>query len=302
VHLPLSRYAVYSHHPRHQDLPADHPSLLRMILLTGDAGYIGTNLKPLLGEPVVGYDRLHGWELASMDKNAFRNTNIDTVVHLAADISVPESMKYPVEYYQNNLGRTIDLVRLAQDAPRVKHFVFASSAAVRGNTPYGWSKLYAEEVVKASSLNYAILRLENVVGGVEQHDNFIAKCFDYTLNDKGYIPLYNQPDSHSAFCERDFIHVLDVCRAIIAAVEYTHRGLSIRCDIGTGVTTNVLDVLKMVQKVTGQGTTYRWTSKPPRTGDIGTSCANPINDLDWSPDFNTIHKIVRQMWWEQRNM
>jgi len=273
-----------------------------MILLTGDAGYIGTNLKPLLDEPVVGYDRLHGWELASMDKNAFRNTNIDTVVHLAADISVPESMKYPVEYYQNNLGRTIDLIRLAQEAPKVKHFVFASSAAARVHTPYGRSKLHAEEVLMNSSLTYAILRLENVVGGIEQHDNFIKKCFDYTLNDLGYLPLYNQPGTQSAFCERDFIHVLDVCRAILAAVEYTHRGLSINCDIGTGVATNVLDVLKVVQEVTGEGRGYRWTSKAPRAGDVGTSCADPINDLDWQPMFNTIKKVVRQMWWEQRNM
>lgn len=266
-----------------------------MILVTGDRGYIGSNFIRMSKEPCIGWDRSADYDLSEMNSTSLIVTGANTIVHLAADINLGESIVEPMKYWQNNLARTIDLIALADELPQIQSFIFASSAAARGDTPYGLSKRYAEHILRTTDLNYAVLRLENVVGGANQHGNFIKKCFDYAVgNDAGgYLSLYSAPGRHSSFCKRDFIHVFDVCRAIIAAVDYTRNHGPIHCEIGLGEPTETLEVLRIVEDVTGK--TIRWTSKAHRQGDIDTSFAEMGNDLDWTPQYNTIQKVVRQI-------
>ncbi len=267
-----------------------------MILVTGDRGYIGTNFMAASREPCIGYDKKNGNELAEMTAHSLLATGVNTIVHLAADIDLEESLDDPVKYWQNNLARTIDLIALAEQAKQIKSFVFASSAAARDDTPYGLSKRYAEKVLSTSTLDYAILRLENVVGGINQHDNFVKKCFDHVGVEK-YLPLYAQMGRPSEYGERDFIHISDVCWAITAAIDYTRNHGTIHCEIGLGKATSIRDIVDMVSNIAKSG--LRWSAKPPRLGDIAVSYAEMKNELDWAPQYNTIQKVLRQMWRER---
>lgn len=255
------------------------------ILVTGSNGYIGSNLLPMLTD----YKGL----VSSLDTFKKPPEGVNCFVHLAAWIDAAESNEKPMMYWENNLARTIDLIDIAK-AWDIKSFVFASSAAVHGDSIYGKTKLYAEEVLKTSGLTYSILRLENVVGGVKQHDNFLKKAFQFAMGDEGYLPLTRDPDNTRDFCKRDFIHVEDVCRAILAAVDYNWNYGSISCDIGLGKPVSLMAMYDLIGETVGRKP--GWTSRDPFKGELGTSSADTRNNLDWAPQYTSPRKVVRKMW------
>src|SRR5579862_4320545 len=172
------------------------------ILVTGGAGYIGSQMALELvdaGESVVVLDNLstgHRWAVAEgvplvvgetgdqpLVTQLIRDHGIDAIIHFAASIVVPDSVRDPLGYYRNNTVNTRALIECAVNNG-VRNFIFSSTAAVYGNpteipvkedspmqpiSPYGWSKLMSETMLRdagsAHDLRYVILRYFNVAGG-----------------------------------------------------------------------------------------------------------------------------------------
>ncbi|MGB7034471.1 MAG: NAD-dependent epimerase/dehydratase family protein, partial [Xanthobacteraceae bacterium] len=171
------------------------------ILVTGGAGYIGSQMVRELtdaGEPAVVLDNLstgHRWAVAegvplvvgetgdqALVTRLIRDHDVDAIIHFAASIVVPDSVRDPLGYYRNNTVNSRALIECAVNGG-VKHFIFSSTAAVYGNpasisvteetptmpiSPYGWSKLMTEIMLRDASaahgLRYAALRYFNVAG------------------------------------------------------------------------------------------------------------------------------------------
>lgn len=173
-----------------------------MILVTGGAGYIGSQVVYQLldaGERVLVLDNLQTGTRQSLEhvncelvvgdigdidllKQLFKRYDIEVVMHFAASTNVPESVQHPNKYYLNNVANTVRLLSLCEQC-HLKHFIFSSTAAVYGNVnvplvsetaachpinPYGWSKWMAEKIIidsaQAQKMNYIILRYFNVAG------------------------------------------------------------------------------------------------------------------------------------------
>jgi len=227
-----------------------------LVLITGSAGYIGGFLQG------VGVDDLstgkgktdHVIDIRDSDRLARVLRGVDVVVHLAGVKDVPESVSDPVKYWERNLVGTLRLCE-AMLAVGVNKMVFASSAAVYGPTPYGKTKIVCEKLLENMPINAAILRLFNVGGGG------LKKAIE-----SGSVVVHgNDYDTKDGTCERDYVHELDVVDAINKSVDYLMGGGNTFCaDIGTGVTTSVLEAVR--------GTKY--AIGPRRVGDIPMSVAH----------------------------
>ena len=309
------------------------------ILLTGGAGYIGSHAAVALssaGHQVVLLDNFsnsHPSVVKRVEKITKKTLNcieadvrdtslvlmalldhqIDAVIHFAGLKAVGESVKYPLDYYLNNIAGTISLLDAMRMAA-VKTLVFSSSATVYGDpqylpidenhptctaNPYGRTKLHVEELLKdlANSddeWKIICLRYFNPVGahvsGLIGEDPegipnnltpFIVRVADgqlAVLNVFG--DDYPTPDGTGV---RDYIHVMDLAEGHLAALNYVknHPGWAV-FNLGTGFGHSVLDVLNEYQKVIGIKIPYKIA--PRRAGDIATSYAQVINArnaLDW---------------------
>lgn len=227
-----------------------------MVLVTGKAGYIGAYV------PGIGVDDLSTGKRHTDHVLDIRDSRlvellegVEVVVHLAAVKSVDESVADPIKYWDRNLCGTLRLCESMLKAGVTK-IVFASSAAVYGNTPYGQTKLACEQLIKSLPLQAAILRLFNVGGG----------SLKQAMN-KGEVTVYGTDyPTRDGSCERDYIHELDVANAIRRAKHYLmDGGKTFTADIGTGETTTVLEAV--------QGHPYKLG--PRRPGDLAVSVANP---------------------------
>ena len=212
--------------------------------------------------------------------HVFENREISGVLHLAAKKRVGESVEHPDYYWQENVGGLQNLLT-AMKVHKVKNFVFSSSAAIYGQpnlstgevitedtpcipiNPYGATKLEGEVLSRAMSesdgLKVAALRYFNVAGAgrPELGDQYIFNLVPMVFSEleRGRQPLvfgdnYPTPDGS---CIRDYVHVQDLAEAHISAmnfVERTEAGFT-AINIGTGSGASVLEVLKMIQEITG---------------------------------------------------
>ena len=310
------------------------------ILVTGGAGYIG--LETVLGllkkqHKVTIIDLQDDYlkdfnEIQYIKGNAgdinllswvFSKNKIDMVIHLAAHISVPESVADPLSYYDNNTSTTINLLK-AMTEYSVKNIIFASTAAVYGNSdqlvselhtlqpsqPYGLSKLFCEQIIqdsaKAYDLNYLIFRYFNVAGSNLDKDwissvhnknkntliQAIAKvCAGIEKEITVYGNDYPTPDGT---CIRDFIHVSDLSDIHCLGVDYLlNSGKSniLNCGYGRGV--SVQEALNYACQNYNIKDKIKVASR--RDGDIIYSVANCnkiCQTLRWSPRYNTISDII----------
>ena len=250
---------------------------------------------------------------------------IEGVVHLAALKSVPDSMSDPAAYERTNVSGTRTLVE-AMSARGIRHLVLASSAAVYGPVderlghaidestalhpanPYGETKVAAERIVEEFAATAgggcAILRIFNVAGievGLDPEASaggvifaaveaaFADTPFDLTGSD------YPTPDGT---CVRDYVHVVDVARALAAAAERA-TGLEARtitANIGTGRGTSVLGVVDAVQRVTGRALDVE--RRPRRAGDIPVAVASveaAKRELGWTPALD-LDRMITGLW------
>ncbi|MEX0621785.1 MAG: UDP-glucose 4-epimerase GalE [Candidatus Woykebacteria bacterium] len=251
------------------------------ILVTGGAGFIGSHVtKQLLdkGYETVVYDNLsrgfkklvdpravfiHG-SVLEKDKLAQALGNVDTVIHMAAFIVVPESVEKPDLYHQNNVKGSEVLLEAMKEAG-VKKLVFSSSATVYGDpdklplteespvkkatNPYGETKIEMEKLImkeqEESGLNAVILRYFNPYGPNELHDpetHAVPNFIKSTLAEKP-IPLYWKGEQI-----RDFIYVEDLASAHLAALEV--EGYHVY-NVGTGSGTKIIDLVEKIFKIIG---------------------------------------------------
>jgi UDP-glucose 4-epimerase len=280
------------------------------ILVTGGAGYIGSHIVKLLETTthnVIATDyKIDGIDLAisySELNSLFVNNDINVVIHTAAKKAVGESVEQPEYYYEQNIHGTNNLLK-AMKENNVKKIVFSSSAAVYGIqgsdpikedgpcspiNPYGQSKLINEWMLSNASSAWGLqaisLRFFNVAGaGWEDlkdpgRANLIpiAKSnIDNSFATEVYGIDYDTPDGS---CIRDYVHVLDVAEAHLAAIRALKDGHQI-FNVGTGQGYSVLEILNNL------GADY--TVAPRRAGDPEQLVAdvNKIkNDLGWEAKY-----------------
>ena len=321
----------------------------KTILVTGGAGYIGSHVVRQLGEAghrVLVLDNLstgfreavlHG-ELVEGDTGdrpfitqLLREHGIDSVLHFAAHIVVPESVSDPLKYYGNNTCNTRNLLA-ACAAAGVTHFIFSSTAAVYGIppnmecaedsplapiNPYGRSKLMSEwmlqDLAAANSLRYGVLRYFNVAGAdpggrigqsTPKATHLIKVACEAVVGKRDHIDIfgtdYPTPDGT---CIRDYIHVEDLARAHLLALDHLHGGgASFTANCGYGHGYSVREVLDMVQEVSGAKLDIR--EVPRRAGDPPALIARAerIRELlGWAPRHDDLRDIVTHaLAWERR--
>lgn len=256
----------------------------------------------------------------------FTTRNITAVMHFASLIEVAESVQKPGLYYQNNVAALIVLLN-AMVRHNVKNFIFSSSAAVYGEprmpklhekhqllpvNPYGRSKKIAEEIIQdyagAGLLNFAILRYFNAAGADpegrvgERHtpeSHLIPLLLQVAAGKKADITI-NGEDYPTAdgSCIRDYIHVSDICSAHLLAMQALRKGkTNIVFNLGTGHGYSVKQVIKAVQRVTGQ--TIKTVSGKKRAGDPAVLVADAElikQELGWVPKYSELDTIISHAW------
>jgi UDP-glucose 4-epimerase len=220
------------------------------------------------------------------------------VIHLAALKSVEDSQKYPSLYKENNVSGTQNILK-AMEKYDVKNLVFSSTAAVYGETENGiateltkiqpvsyygktkvLSELLIEEAHKDFGLNFINLRYFNVAGSLNKNlqddskNNLIPIVINQIrngINPKIFGDDYPTPDGTAI---RDFIHVVDIVDAHLAAVNYlTNGGSSQTLNIGTGIGTSVLEIVSEIISQLGSDLVPKFVGR--REGDIGVVVADP---------------------------
>jgi UDP-glucose 4-epimerase len=318
------------------------------ILITGGAGYIGSHVVLKLREQnervIVLDDLSRGFRRAVLDAplvvgdvgdreqvlEILRAHSVDTVMHFAASTIVPESVRDPLRYYQNNTCATRTLLQCCVETG-VRSFVLSSSAAVYGIpangfaaedtltqpiNPYGTSKLMAEwmlrDVAAASPLRYVSLRYFNVagsdlgarIGQATRGATLLVKvACEAAVGKRSHVSIfgtdYATPDGTGV---RDYIHVEDVASAHVAALSYLRNGgTSTALNAGYGHGYSVREILASVQRVAGKRLIIQ--EEPRRPGDPPTLVARADrirSELDWQPNWDALDTIVRSaLQWEQ---
>ena len=273
-------------------------------------------------------------DLESMDRIFEENPEIDSVIHFAGYKAVGESCSKPVEYYHNNVTGTL---MLADSMRRhgVKTIVFSSSATVYGDpdevpikesarvgnatNPYGETKVIIERILKDIYLsdkewNVAVLRYFNPIGAhasglIGEDPNGIPNnLMPYiTKVAMGKLPMLhvfgNDYDTHDGTGVRDYIHVVDLAKAHLRALEVIkeRRGVDY-FNIGTGNGYSVLDIVKAYKEATG--IEIKYVIDPRRPGDIAACYADPTKAkeiLGWEAEFGIFEMCRDSNNWQQKN-
>ncbi len=318
------------------------------VLVTGAAGYIGSVVTEELageGHTVIAVDDLrHGHraavppsvqfvELDLMDGPAvqrlFAETEVDAVVHLAAEALIDESMRNPGRFYGVNVTGGLNLLE-AMIAHDVKAIVFSSTAAVFGEpreipiaedahkepvNPYGDSKLAFERILdwyaEAFGLKYVTLRYFNACGATDEHGEYhvpethiIPILFEVALGQRAEFSLFGTDyDTPDGTCIRDYIHVTDIARAHVLALSQINSVGRTAYNMGNGNGYSNAEVIACVREVTGFPIPV--VPAPRRTGDPSRLVATHDRierELGWEPLFPELEAMVRSAWaWRTRH-
>ena len=264
----------------------------------------------------------------------FDEQKIDAVIHFAGYKAVGESVHKPIEYYTNNIDGTLILTDVMR-AHGCKNFIFSSSATVYGDpafvpiteecpkgkctNPYGWTKWMIEQILTDihtadPEWNVILLRYFNPIGahksGLIGEDPkgipnnllpYIAQVAIGKLNCLGVFGNdYDTPDGTGV---RDYIHVVDLARGHVKAIEKlaANDGVSIY-NLGTGHGYSVLQVVAAFEKACGHK--IRYEIKPRRDGDIAQCYCDPSRaerELGWKAEYG-IEEMCADSWnWQTKN-
>jgi len=272
-------------------------------------------------------------DISAMDA-VFKKHNIDCVIHFAGLKAVGESVAVPLAYYGNNLQSTVSLCEVMKNNG-VKKFVFSSSATVYsgenpipyteesivGNcsNPYGWTKFMCEQILidtanAEKDWAVALLRYFNPIGAHLSGDigedpvgipNNIMPLISQTavgklecLNVTG-----NDYDTIDGTGVRDYIHVVDLAKGHVAAIEYLNKNTGAAAfNLGTGKGTSVLELISAFEDATGVKVNYKFA--PRRPGDLAAFYAftkKAANELGWRAE-KTIAQACADSWkWQSQN-
>jgi len=318
------------------------------VLVTGGAGYIGSHVVKLLERAkyevltidnlstghrkAVVYGKLVEGDLANKDllRKIFEEFKPDAVMHFAASIVVPESVKYPLKYYRNNVANTLNLLEVMQESD-VNRFIFSSTAAVYGFpeeipvketapikpiNPYGETKATVEKILRDLSkanenFKYIVLRYFNVAGADPEGEigfsypnptHLIIRAVKVAKGEIEKLYIYGTdyptPDGTAV---RDYIHVMDLAKAHIDALKHLMEGgESDIFNVGYGHGYSVKEVIETIKRVTGRD--FPVEEAPRRPGDPPILVANSSKiqqKLDWKPQYDNLEFIIQTAWhWE----
>ena len=325
----------------------------RNVLVTGGAGYIGSHaVLELLdaGWPVTVIDNLvTGFRDAvpegvpfyegdvgdpSLVRRIIQEQDVGAVMHFAGSVVVPESVRNPLKYYENNTARTGALIAECV-ANGVKHFIFSSTAAVYGTpatgmvtedsptipiNPYGWSKLMTERMLADASaahdFNYCALRYFNVSGAdpagragqsTAGATHLIKVACEAATGKRSHVEVYGTDfDTPDGTGVRDYIHVSDLAvahrLALQRLMDEPKASLVMNCGYGRGY--SVQEVLDVVDRLTNTKIDRRIAAR--REGDPSLLVSDPSllrNTLPWVPRYSDLEEIVgHALAWERSRL
>jgi len=263
----------------------------------------------------------------------FTENTIDAVIHFAGLKAVGESVSQPLRYYHNNITGTLILCEVMQKFG-VKKMVFSSSATVYGmsnqvpftedmplsaTNPYGWTKVMIEQILRdvyAADNEWAIsmLRYFNPVGahpsgkiGEDPNgipNNLMPFITQVAVGKLKELRVFgNDYPTKDGTGVRDYIHVVDLAKGHIKALEKILKGQGVSAyNLGTGTGYSVLDMVNAFEKATGQAVPYKIVDRRP--GDIAASFADPSRaekELNWKAE-KTLEDMCRDAWrWQSQN-
>lgn len=321
------------------------------ILVVGGAGYIGSHaVRELVkeGNQVVVLDSLYTGHRKAVNPQAkfyqgdventflvskiLRTEKIEAVMHFAAYSLVPESVKKPLKYYDNNVSGMISLLQAMKDAG-TKYLIFSSSAATYGVpqempiteetplnpiNPYGETKMMMEKIMswadKADGIKYIALRYFNVAGAAsdgsigEDHapeTHLIPNILKSALAGDGNFTIFGDDyDTTDGTNVRDYVQVEDLIAAHILALKHLIKSnQSDVFNLGTAHGYSNLEILQAAKKVTGRDIPY--TIGPRRGGDPDSLVADSTKArtiLGWQPEHEDVNDVIATAWkWHQKH-
>ncbi len=246
----------------------------------------------------------------------FNENDIEAVIHFAGLKAVGESVSMPIEYYDNNINSTLSLIKVMKKY-RCRKFIFSSSATVYGapnklpilenfplstTNPYGTTKLVNEYILSdlyKSDNNWEItlLRYFNPIGSEKTGtlgenpngipNNLMPYIVRVAIGQLEKLYVYgNDYPTHDGTGVRDYIHVVDLARGHVKAIEKSKKGINIY-NLGTGTGYSVLDVVKTFEKVNNVKIPYVITERRP--GDVAECYADVSKakrEIEWEAKYN----------------
>lgn len=255
-----------------------------------------------------------------------QSSKFDAVMHFAGMKAVGESVEKPLTYYENNIQGTVNLLKAMRETG-VQKLVFSSSATVYGDkgemssklvetmttgvgvtNPYGWTKVMIEQIIRDVATSDAefeatILRYFNPVGAdksgvIGEDPNGIPNNLMPVIMKvyQGKLPKFtiygDNYDTKDGSCERDFIHVTDLAKGHIAALEHSCPGVSVY-NLGSGKATSVFEIIAAFEKIAGKTLPKEVGSR--RAGDLAVVCADSslaLEQLGWKTELTIEDAIV----------
>lgn len=283
------------------------------------------HIKEITGKDVKFYE----FNILNEEKTeaVFKENKIDAVIHCAAFKAVGESVEKPIEYYTNNLTTTLIVSKMMKKY-NVNQIVFSSSATVYGDpetvpitedcklgettNPYGTSKAMMERILTDvqhayPQMSVTLLRYFNPIGAHESGligedpkgipNNLMPYIMKVATGELECLGVFGDDyDTHDGTGVRDYIHVVDLAKGHVKAIEhYAKPGVHI-CNLGTGTGYSVLDLVKTFERVNNVKVNY--VIKNRRPGDIATCYANPERakkELGWVAT-KGIEDMCRDTW------
>ena len=331
------------------------------VLVTGGAGYIGSHTVVDLissGHTVISLDNYvnsdesvygdiaqitgkevtyHQVDLRYLEQIEvlFEQSQFDAIIHFAALKSVGDSVKQPLDYYENNIVGLINLLK-CMTRYKVQNFIFSSSCSVYGNShdlpvtentplgnaesPYARTKQIGEHIIRDIAqaqiqLNFCILRYFNPAGAHHSikigesarniASNLVPVITETAIGKREGMQVFGDDYmTRDGTCIRDYIHVMDLARAHTLSVDYLIRGRAASnvsiFNLGSGSGSTVLEVIQAFEKESGNALNYKIVGR--RAGDVEAVFADyslAQKELGWSPKYS-LEDIMRTAWeWEQ---
>ncbi|MGL1887979.1 MAG: UDP-glucose 4-epimerase GalE [Reichenbachiella sp.] len=270
---------------------------------------------------------------ALLDK-IFTEHNIEGIIHFAAYKAVGESVKEPFKYYNNNINSLLSVIEVSK-RHNCNNLVFSSSCTVYGEpdqipvnesapiksaeSPYGSTKIFCESIIKDfisadSEYKSVLLRYFNPIGAHSSSllgelpkgvpGNLVPFITQTAAGQRDTLTVFGDTyNTVDGTCVRDYIHVTDLAKAHVKALEYLSKSSTSFCEainIGTGIGKSVLEVITAFEKSTGVNVNY--TIGPKRGGDVEAVYADPkkSNDLlGWQAELSLEQALLDAWNWQK---
>lgn len=251
-----------------------------MVLITGANGYIGSVLRSKL--PDAKCIDIDDWDIRENQPPS--SEEVTCVVHLAALVRVGESVDHPLDYYDTNVTGTLNVIR---KYPNAKIIFASTGAAFNPDSPYGHSKVMAEQIIKDTCKNgYTIFRFYNVGGGEPTNPDGLAASIKRSEHTGTFNIFGNDYDTKDGTCVRDYIHVEDITDAIVRAVIEPAANTDYE-PLGSGKSYTVKEYVETYMDKYDSNISINYTDR--RAGDLA------ISEVPFVSKFMTVTKELKDI-------